>query len=42
MILTPRQGLNHSNEEEEGEANNHDGGHPGNGIEDRAIRMLPH
>jgi hypothetical protein len=35
-------GLKHSNDKEEGECNHHDGGHPGNRIEDKPIRMIHH
>ena len=34
--------LNHSNEEEEGEADNDQGGRPGNGIEDGTICISHH
>jgi hypothetical protein len=34
--------LNGSHEEEEGETDHHEGGYPGDRIEERAIRMLCH
>ena len=33
---------NHSNEEEQGEADHDQGSHPGNGVEDGTIRISPH
>jgi hypothetical protein len=38
----PQQGSNHSNEEEEGEADHDQGSHPGNGVEDGTICIFHH
>ena len=38
----PSQTSKHSNDEQEGESNHYCGGHPGDGIEDGAIRMVHH
>ncbi len=42
FVSTPSKALNGSNQEKNGEADHHDGGDPGNDIEERAVGMLRH